>query len=436
MQAVILAGGRGERLKPLTDKIPKPLIKIHGKPLLEHQILLLRRYGIREIWILSGFLGETIVKFCDDGERWKVRIHNLVEEKPLGTAGAIKQLEGKIKDDFLVLSGDVMLDIDIDRLIKFHKKHKNSLATIIVHPNDHPFDSDLVEVDENNRITAVLLRENKTHPRDLLFRNLTNAGIFVFSLGIFKYIKSDKKSDLEKDIFPVVLKSGGKIYAYNTPEYVKDVGTLKRLKMVRRDFSSGKVARLNLKNRRKAIFLDRDGTLNEQDGIHDVRFANFRLLPFTARAIKKINQSDYLAIVVTNQPAIAKGFMTFEEVEQVHKKLETELGWRGAKIDAIYYCPHHPEKGFEGEIKELKINCSCRKPKVGLIKKAALDFNINLKKSFFIGDSTLDAKLAENAGLKFIGVESGYGLEDKRFKFAKIYPIAYNLLFAVSKIIK
>lgn len=435
MRAVILAGGRGERLKPITDKIPKPLIKIGGKSLLEHQILLLKRYGILDIWILSGYLGEKIENHFRDGKKWHVKVHHLVEKTPLGTAGALKQLDGRIKDDFLVLSGDVILDVDLERLIKFHKKHKNSIATIVVHPNDHPFDSDLVEVNPNCEVRAFLIRQGKNQPRGLLFRNLTNAGVFVFSSRIFSYIEKNKKIDLEKNVFPIILASRGKIFAYSSPEYVKDVGTAQRLARVRRDYDSGKIARLNLRNRRKAIFLDRDGTLNVRDDSRDVRFSDFRLFPFTARAIKKINKSDYLAIVITNQPAIARGFISIEEIEKIHKKLETELGWQGAKIDGIYYCPHHPEKGFEGEVKELKIKCSCRKPKTGLVRQAARDFNIDLEKSFFIGDSTLDAKLAQNAGLKFVGVETGYAMSDGKYSLNEIVEICKNLLEAVNSII-
>ncbi|MCR4324867.1 MAG: HAD-IIIA family hydrolase [Candidatus Curtissbacteria bacterium] len=435
MDAVILAGGKGERLGRLTSNTPKPLIKIGNKPLLEHQIFLLKRSGVKNLWILSGHLGDQIEDYFEDGERWGLRIHHLTEAVPLGTAGAMKQLELLVKDDFVLFSGDVMLDIDLYRLTKFHKAHKGSVATIVVHPNDHPFDSDLVETDTNNQVISFLVRKDKVHPKSLLFKNLTNAGIFIFSPEIFKYIKKKEKSDLEKDIFEAVLKSGGKIFAYNTPEYLKDVGTIARLKRVRADYSSGKITRLNLKNKRKAIFLDRDGTINEHDGTHNVRFSSFKLYPFTAQAIKKINKSDFLAIVITNQPAIAKGFIRVEELDRIHKKMETELGREGIKVDAIYYCPHHPEKGFYRELAELKINCSCRKPKIGMIRQAVRDFNIDLNSSYFIGDSTVDAECAKRAGLKFIAVETGYGLSDGRYAVPEDTVVTRNLYRAVSMLL-
>lgn len=433
MDAVILAGGKGKRLGKLTKNLPKPLIKITNKPLIEHQLSLLKSYGYSKIWILSGYLGEKITDYVGNGRKWGLNIKHIIEAKPLGTAGALKQLDGKINKDFVVFSGDIMLDIDLKRLVKFHKSKTGSVATIVVHPNDHPFDSDLVDVDKNYKVTSFLIRRNKTQQKNLIFRNLANAGVFIFSSKIFIYIKSNEFSDLEKNILVKTLKKGEQIYAYNTQEYIKDMGTAKRLDIVRRDFKSGKIAKLNLKNKRKAIFLDRDGTILKQDSIHNVTLSKFKLYPFTAEAIKKINRVDFLAIVITNQPAIAKGIVSEAEVELIHRKLETELGKKGAIINGIYYCPHHPDKGFDGEVKKFKIRCSCRKPKIGLVKKAVSDFNIDLEKSFFIGDSTADAKCAQNARIKFIGVKTGYGLQDNKYKLKTSVKMYDNLLNAVNK---
>lgn len=430
MKAVILAGGKGKRLMPLTEKIPKALIKIGDKPVLEHQILLLKRYGVRDIWLLLGYLGNQIREYFQDGKKWSLSIQHRQEKRPLGTAGAIKTLENLIKEDFLVLSGDVILDFDVQRFIDWHQQKKEKIGSIIVHPNDHPFDSDLVEVDNKGKIISLLKRP---HSPERLFRNLAIASVYIFSPKIFKYISSQKKSDIEKDILPLILKSGRKLYAYNTPEYFKDMGTPKRLKRVRQDYLSGKIKRLNLENKRKAVFLDRDGVINKEvdqlSKIEDLKIYNFAV-----PAIKKINDSEYLTIIITNQPMLAKGFMTEKNLREIHKKLETELGKKGAKIDAIYYCPHHPEKGFVGEVPELKIKCNCRKPNVGLIKKAVSDFNLDLKHSFFVGDSSVDAKTAENAQIKFIGVKTGYACQDNRYQIKQNFQLYKNLLEAVKAI--
>lgn len=436
MDAVILAGGKGRRLGKLTKNLPKPLIKIGNKPLIEHQVNLLKNYGFDKIWILSGYLGEKIKDYAGDGSKWSVKIKHIIESKLLGTAGALKQLDGKINRDFMVFSGDVMLDMDLKRLVKFHKSKTGNMATIVVHPNDHPSDSDLVDVDKNYKVTSFLIRRNKTQPKNLIFRNLANTGVFIFSPKLFRYIENNGFSDLECDIFPKILAKRGKIYAYNTAEYIKDVGTLARLTIVRRDYNSGKIAKLNLKKKRKAIFLDRDGTILKQGNIHNVTLSRYKLYPFASEAIKKINRLGFLVIVITNQPAIAKGITSEAEIELIHRKLETELGKKGAIINGIYFCPHHPEKGFEGEVKEFKIKCNCRKPNIGLIKRAVRDFNIDLGESYFIGDSTTDAKCAQNAGTKFIGVKTGYGLQDNKYIILDNFALFKNLSEAVNSTIK
>jgi len=429
MIAVILAGGRGERLLPLTKAIPKPLIKIGNRLLIEHQILLLEKYGIKEIFVLAGYLGSQIENYVQNGRRWNVKINCLLEGRPLGTAGALKTLENKIKEDFLVFSGDVMIDFDIGRFIRWHEKKKGT-ASIIVHPNDHPFDSDLVETDKEGRIISLLRRP---HRPGLTFHNLSIASGYIFSPEIFSFIPKGRKTDIEKDVLPELLKLKKKIYAYNTPEYFKDMGTPERLKAVRQDCATGKVKKLNLKNKRKAVFLDRDGVLNKEiDQLS--RIEDFKIYGFTAKAIKKINSSEYIAIIVTNQPMIAKGFISESDLDEIHKKLETELGRAGAKIDVIYYCLHHPEKGFAGERPELKIKCDCRKPKPGLFFRARKDFNLNLAESYMIGDKTSDILAGKRAGCKTILVKTGYGGRDKLFSVKPDF-IADNLLKAVKIII-
>lgn len=162
----------------------------------------------------------------------------------------------------------------------------------------------------------------------------------------------------------------GEIYAYNTPEYVKDVGTPERFYAACEEQKKGVWNAKSLANRQKAIFLDRDGTINVLKGFLK-RVDDFELLPNVIEAIKRINASEYLVIVATNQPVIARGECSFEELENIHKKLETELGKTGAFVNDIFFCPHHPDKGYEGEIPELKINCDCRKPKTGMLNTAA-----------------------------------------------------------------
>ncbi len=177
------------------------------------------------------------------------------------------------------------------------------------------------------------------------------------------------------------------------------MGTPERYTAVCEDFRRGIVTARNLKHKQKAVFLNRDGTINKYVGFLR-NPEELELLPGAAEAIRQINASGYLAIVVTNQPVIARGEVTIEQLDEIHNKLETLLGQDGAYLDAIYYCPLHPDKGFPGEISELKIDCDCRKPKPGMILKAAEDFNIDLSQSWMVGDDKRDMEARQTAGCK------------------------------------
>ena len=388
MVAVIVAGGKGTRLG-LTN-IPKPMITIDDVPLLEHQINVLKRYGIKDFYILTGYLSDCIINHFGDGGNFGVNIFYRTEQIPLGTAGCLKQLERYIKNRFLLVYGDIMFDMDIGKLISIDIP--DSIATVVVHPNDHPYDSDLVEIDETGKITHFHL---KPHDQNIYYDNLVNSGIYILSPEIFNYIKPNESQDLIKDILSKLIN----IRSYLSAEYIKDIGTPERLQQVRKDYKYGKIGKLNSKNKRFAIFIDRDGVINKSKG--DLSNINdFELLPNVGKAIKKINESGYLAIVATNQPCMAKGFLTINGLTKIHNKMKWLLGQEKAFVDAIYYCPHHPDGGFKGEIPELKINCSCRKPKPGMLYDAQIDFNIDLENSWMIGDNYNDILAGETAGCK------------------------------------
>jgi len=429
MKAVILAGGKGTRMGDIAANIPKPMLKIGNKPLLEHQIDLLRNHGITDIIICVHHLSNIIKDYFGNGSKFGVNISYSEEETPLGTAGAVKAIEQELTETTLIFYGDVMVNMDLNRLLKFHDKNKADI-TLVTHPNDHPFDSDLIEADRKNRILAL---HQKPHPKDRYFHNLVSAALYVINKDILKNIPSNIKFDFAHEIFPRLIEEGYKLYSYNTPEYLKDVGTPERINEVDKDYKTGKIELCNLSKKRKAIFLDRDGVINEEvDSLHNID--QFKLLPNVEEAIKMVNRSDYLCIIVTNQPVVAKGFCTIEDIYKIHAKMETLLGLKGAKLDAIYFCPHHPEKGFPGENPKYKIKCKCRKPDIGLIKQASKDFNIDLKHSFIIGDSTRDAMTAKNAGIKSIIVETGYGGKDNKFDAKPDYTCkdlygAVNIIF-------
>ena len=413
MKVVIMSGGKGTRIASVRNDVPKPMIQICGKPILEYQIDNLRACDLTDIILVIGYLGDKIKDYFGDGRKFGVNIEYFVEDYPLGTAGALFKMPQLI-DDFLLLCGDVIVDIDFNRFITFHKEHR-ALASLMAHPNGHPYDSSLlvteIAVPETvggmPRDTHRVIRWMSKEDERTYYKNLVNAGIELISPELLKetmksfvprHPETPDKIDLDRDVLKPNI-SSGRIFAYNTPEYIKDMGTPDRLYETEKDIKSGKVHARNLRNKQKAIFLDRDGTINKMVGFV-TKLEQFELIKGAAEAIKLINKSGYLAIVVTNQPVIARGDCTFEELQAIHDKMETELGKAGAFVDGIYVCPHHTDKGFEGERLEYKCICDCRKPKPGLLLQAAKDFNIDLSESYIIGDSYRDIEAGENAGVK------------------------------------
>ena len=430
--AVIMAGGKGSRLRSITnDEIPKPMVPVDGKPLLEYQVEALKEYGIKKIVMIVGHLGEKIMDHFKDGKDFGVDIDYIVEKEPLGTAGAFYYLKDKTDaKDFLLIFGDVFFDIDFDRMEDFHFKNA-ALTTLLAHPNGHPYDSDLIQTDDNGKVIGF---DSKNNVRDYWYDNMVNAGMYIINRELLELVGEPVKIDFEKDILANQVKNGANIYAYHSPEYVKDVGTVDRINATAEELKNGLIASKNLKNRQRAIFLDRDGTMNVSKGFIS-NAEDLELIPGTIEAIKAINKSGALAIVITNQPVIARGECSFEELHNIHNKLKTLLGEKGAFVDDIFYCPHHPDKGFEGEVPELKFDCECRKPKTGMIDEAVKKYNIDLSKSYMVGDSTMDLELARNAGVKSVLVDTGFAGNDGKYDRSCDIE-AKNLLDAVEKIIK
>lgn len=395
MKVVIIAGGQGTRIASVNSEIPKAMLPVEGKPIIEYEIELAKRYGHKDFLLIVGHLGKQIIDYFGDGSKWGVHIDYYHEQAPLGTAGALGYLREKLTEDFFVFYGDTIVDIDMESMLDFHCKH-HADATLFVHPNDHPHDSDVVEIDTDGRVRRFLL---KPHPTGLVCRNMVNASLFIFSPQVLSMIEIGVKSHIEKDVLPRCLKNGMRLYGYVSFEYIKDMGTPERYDAVCMDVRNGTVAHRNRQFPRSAIFLDRDGTLNEEVNLLN-RPEQLKLIEGAAEAIRLINQSGYLAIIVTNQPVIARNLCSIEELETIHATLETMLGLEHAYINAIYYCPHHPDRGYPEERKEYKIKCECRKPSPGMLQQAAKDWNIDLSSSYMIGDSERDVLAGERAGCR------------------------------------
>lgn len=419
MKVVIMAGGKGTRISSVVSDIPKPMIEIGNKPVLEHEIECLREQGFTDIILTVSHLGNTIMEYFQDGrgvspstgQPFGVNIEYFFEKEPLGNGGALFRIREKLTEDFLLLNADALFDVDFNRFVDFHKTH-GGLVTLFTHPNSHPYDSGLIIADDNGLVEQWLTKEDD---RPEFYRNRVNAGLHVISPQILEKEINTAKIDLDRQLLKP-LSGIGKMFCYDSPEYVKDMGTPDRYVSVCNDFIMGRVKEKNLKNKQKAIFLDRDGTINKYVGfLRDIH--EFELIEGVAEAIKKINASGYLAIIVTNQPVIARGEVSTAELQEIHNKMETLLGKEGAYVNAIYYCPHHPHKGYVGEITEYKIECECRKPKPGMLLKAAKDFNIDLSQSWMVGDGENDIKAGLKAGCKSVLIDG----ENKNFGQTELF---------------
>ncbi len=412
MKVIIMAGGKGTRIASIKSDVPKPMIEICGKPILQWQIENLKACGLSDITLVIGYLGHVIKEYFQDGSRFGVSISYFEEDHPLGTAGALFKMD--FDDDFLLMCGDVIVNVDFTRFIDFHRKHQ-AWASLMAHPNGHPYDSSLLVTEmlppqeegsiptDTHRVVRWMNKEDER----LYYKNRVNAGIEIISPQLLQatmkhfvpsHPETPDKIDLDRDVLKPNIASG-KIFAYDTSEYIKDMGTPDRYFEVEKDIMSEKVKARNLSQKQKAIFLDRDGTINQFVGFL-TKPEQFELLPGVTDAIRQINHSGYLAIVVSNQPIIARGDCTFEELQAIHNRMETLLGKEEAFIDAIYYCPHHPDKGFEGERTAYKVDCNCRKPKPGLLLQAAFDWNIDLSISYMVGDSDRDLEAGKSAGCR------------------------------------
>lgn len=402
MKTVIMAGGKGTRIASVARDIPKPMLPIGGVSILEREIACLKEQGFEDIIVTVSHLGQVIMDHFGDGsglspvtgQPFGVHIQYYFEKEPLGNAGALFELREQLTEDFLLLNADAMFLVDLRRMVDYHKK-RGGLVTLLTHPNNHPYDSGLIITDPQGRVERWLAKEDQ---RPRYYQNRVNAGIHVLSPQLLQHRPEGRKVDLDRQLLKPLAGTGA-MFAYDSPEYIKDVGTPERYAQVQEDLANGLIESKCLRHKQKAVFLDRDGTLNRYVGfLRDIE--DFALLPGAADAVRTLNGSGYLAIVATNQPVIARGEVTVPQLREIHDRMETELGAEGAYLDAIYYCPHHPDSGFEGEVPELKFDCSCRKPKPGMLLQAAEDLNIDLTQSWMVGDGASDVAAGKAAGCR------------------------------------
>jgi D,D-heptose 1,7-bisphosphate phosphatase len=406
----ILAGGKGTRLAALAPDLPKVLVPVGGKPVLAHQLELAAASGIREVTVFAGHRAEQIDAFLGDGTRFGLSVRICVEQEPLGSAGALLASLDLLPEHFLLVCGDVMLAVDLQQMARRHFERGADL-TALAHPNDHPRDSDLIETDADDWVTAV---RAYPHPPDAFFGNLVNASLHVVRGDALRpFAATARRQDFAKDVMPALLTRGGRVLAYRSGEYIKDMGTPERLRAVGADWQAGRIRLEPPAHGLPAVFLDRDGTLNVDKGVRSAR--DMELYPGVGAALRALREAGYRLVVLTNQPVIARGEASEAEVARTHHRLEWELGKEGAYLDGIYVCPHHPERGHPGERAELKLECACRKPATGLCEQACAELKLDAGRSWMVGDQTRDIEMARRAGLRCVLVRTGVAGGDGKF---------------------
>ncbi len=391
--AVVLAGGRGTRsADPSRAKLAQV---IDGASLMEWHLQLLQGTSITEALVIAGHAGDQVQTLIDRIDHHSIDVRVIHEQEQRGTVAALRlAAESTDADEFLVILGDILMSFPVDDLLHRWRESGKSVA-VAVHPSTHPEDSDAVFRSHTGEVIVLPKSEN----RDAI-PNSSSAGLFAITReGLARYTDC---RDFGSNVLPAAAKESD-LFDYVSSHYFKDTGTPERLAATNADVASGAFRRRGDLNVRPALFLDRDGVINpDSNGVF--RATDYSLLPGVGQAIRTANKRGIPVFVVTNQPGIAKGFMTQAHHEAIRARMDGLLGAEGAFVDDYAYCPHHPESGFEGEVPELKIVCDCRKPAPGMAATLSRLHNINLGRSAMVGDTAFDQGLALNTGMAFFHV--------------------------------
>jgi mannose-1-phosphate guanylyltransferase len=394
--ALLLAGGLGTRLRPLTDKIPKCLVPIAGRPLLSIWVEHLVQAGITEARINTHALAEVVRGYIEqvniDGLFHLVESYEPVLLGSAGTVTANADL-ANTSDHVIIIYADNLTDIDLRPLIAFHRSHGDPLTMVLFRaPNPHA--CGIAELDEKGRVVSFV--EKPERP----VSNLANAGVYLLTAAGYREIAALKAFDLGFDVLPRFV---GRMRGWVWGGYYLDIGTREVLERASREaatvFSDRSEAHGSLL--RPAVFLDRDGTLIEHvPYLCDPELV--RLLPGTADALKRLRRAGFACILVTNQSAIGRGMLTEDRLAQIHTELYRQLAAIGATLDGIYYCPYMPASDDR-----TVIDCQDRKPGPGMLRRAAADLKLELSSSWMVGDLISDVLAGLNAGCRSILVQSG-----------------------------
>ena len=379
---VILVGGRGSRIGKITIKTPKPLIKINKKPFLDQLIANKLKYEFKRIFLLCSFKKDLFFKKYHNKKIHKSKIVCIDEGSRKDTAGALYLLRNTLKKKFVLINGDTFFDIDMNELFKQNLKKK--IACIALTKIDNKQEKIKIKNLNLNKKKEVYFSKSKT--------NIINGGIYLFDRRIFKFIKNRPQS-LENDIFRKLIKKNQVKGVLSKRNFI-DIGSYKKLDFLKKN-------PCYIQN--KAFFLDRDGVINKENG-YVLKYSQFFFLSGVKEAIRYINNKNYLVIILTNQSAIGQGFLTELKLNKIHKKMMKELfNNTRSKINDIYFAPYFEKSKYQ----KYRKNSEDRKPNIGMFKKALEKWNIDIKKSFFIGDKKTDYLASKKAQIKFFYRDKG-----------------------------
>lgn len=370
-QAVILAGGQGVRLRPLTYTTPKPMVLVNRRPYLEYLIELLKKNGISEVVLLLGYLSEKIVSHFKDGSGFGIRIRYSIGDVLFETGKRIKDAEVFFQERFLLLYSDNYWPLNLAKLEEFHNKNQAD-ATVTVYSNREGLTKNNIYVDKD----GFVLKYDKLRQEQGL--NGVEIGFFVITKKVLSLMPEGNFS-FEKEVLPRLIESR-RLAGYLTDHKYYSIGSMDRLSLMERFLQPKKV-----------IFLDRDGVINEKapKAEYIKSWDEFKFLPGSTEALRLLSENGYMIFIITNQAGIARGIMSEGDLKSIHVNLEKALKNINVKIEGIYYCPHGWDDG-----------CICRKPRAGMFFKAANEHNLDLSKTFFVGDDERDLEAGNAAGCR------------------------------------
>lgn len=400
VQVVVLMGGLGTRLGGITKQCPKSLVDVCGRPFFDYQLDLLTAWGFKKFVFLIGYRADMIEEYFGDGSSRGISIkYSQDGEKLLGTGGAVRRALPLLEDDFLLIYGDSFMDIDYAETLYRYEAGKaaGNRALMTVLCNNNRFDKSNVIMDGQK---IVLYDKHDPKPE----MNYIDYGVCMYERSLFEEYAEDEAFDIS------VIQHELSVKGQLTPQIVTkrfyEIGSPASLA----EFSEYVTRRFN--EAHPAVFVDRDGVINEivwNDDIEQLdspmKVSRFKFLPHAADAIREFAQKGYYVFVVTNQPGAAKGKTTLSTLYDINTYMLEMLSKEGANVDDLFMCPHYPNELPTTKEHFLIRKCDCRKPSPGLIYRAMRKYNIDMSRSYMIGDSCTDVQAGAAVGLStiFIG---------------------------------